>query len=850
MISPNYSYYIGKLISSDNIQKDTWIKPDGSFDKLEGMYASNLLKLESPYLYFDKHLTAAEDPNDLAYIYFYDDAKNLVMRIKIKELFQDESTFFFKPLNIYGRIKYFAFTFFPQENKSYIDYTLENSGFIYSVFKVNPSFKTLSKKYTKENNQIFFRESLDGKIRLLAEDFKVFDTFTINDSLIFLVDYTDFQASQIYYKASLNKTDCIIDYSKRAVELKLSPLDSYTNILNKYENKYNLAKLVPAIEKINLHKRGLIQAYVLGANTVSNFIGGTYWESEVLEVIEDFDTIKNKFQFSYCLSANEFYISGADYDPQIDGVYAGTNGIYKNTNGYVCEVQQASSAISWYLVIHKEGSSDIIYKSSAYLAQVDSSNIYFAPEQLENVAFINLKNTEGEYAAITTAFVHHIYTRLLCDVSQVADSTGTQQTVDLPIDDFTTDSRNFKKCIGLSKIKVYCVAKFTDTPTKYGVNDYGQYFTDKFLSYTTGFDRPLPICRNSWVNASIWFVYDNFYDITESSIRKKYKLKDCFSTANVIKALLSQIAPTIQHEATAEFSQFLYADDNPVYGPQKFYTYITQKTNILKGDYDQAAQKAEISLKTIMDMLRDCFRCYWYIEGNKLKIEHVKYFNNGGSYTTSAISQFNFITAVDAFNKNKVSYFQSQIEYDKNNLASRYEFNWMDDVTEIFGNVTADIKDVFVAKDKSEAIAISDFTSDIDYMLFNPNSISSDGFALLCPIKVDNELELPIVTVTDLVDEEANRYSAYVQNYYASWPFLLNYYRYDMPGYKAKVSCFLDYFVVAAKRCMEQEIELPFTKDPDLLKSITTQFGEGIIDEVAINLLTRMTKIKLVYNPN
>lgn len=852
MIAPEYSYYLGKLFSSEDVQEGFWLGPDGELSPLEGMYASSLLKLASPYLYFDKKLTSLDDPNDLAYICFYDESKNLIARQLIYTLWAGSGDDIIDVRNIAGeKVEYFAFSFFAQENKPLIDYTLLNSGSIYNIFKVNPSFKTLSKKYAKENNQIFFRESLDGKITLLAPDFNIFNTFTINDSLIFTVFKfnNDYRINELYYKAALNKTDCQIDYSKRSVELKLNALDPYTNILNHYEDKYDLIKLAPAIEKVNIHKRGLIQAYILGANTVSNFVGGTYWESEVNEVIDDFDKLK-QYQFAYCLSANEFYISGADYNSEIDGVYAGTNGIYRNTNGYVCEVQRTSSGRSWYLIIRKENSADILYKSSSYFIQVSSSNIYFSPEQLETVAFINQKNTQGEFAAITMAFVHHVHTRLLCDVSQVQDSSGSVQTVDLPIDDFTADSRNFKKCIGLSKIKVYCSAKFSDTPTKYGINDYGQYFSDKFISYTTGLGRPLPICRNAWVNASIWFVYDNFYGITEQSVRKKYKLKDCFSIANAIKVLLSKIEPTIQHEATAEYSQFLYADNNPVLNSEKFYVYLTQKSNVLKGDYDQAAQKAEITFKTLMDMLRDCFRCYWYIDNNKLKIEHIKYFSNGGSYTAPLSSQFDFITTQDRFNKNKVSYFQSKVEFNKNSLASRYEFAWMDEVTDIFSNVTIDIADAFVTKNKTEAINASQFTSDIDYMLFNPSSISNDGFALLCPVKVNEELELPIVTVTDLVDEENNSYAAYAQNYFASWPFLLGLYRYDMPGFKAKASCFKDYFVTGLKRCMEQDIELQLEKDPDLLKSIITQFGEGIIDEVSINLLTRLAKIKLVYPPS
>ena len=68
-----------------------------------------------------------------------------------------------------------------------------------------------------------------------------------------------------------------------------------------------------------------------------------------------------------------------------------------------------------------------------------------------------------------------------------------------------------------------------------------------------------------------------------------------------IKALLKEIDPTLQHEATAEYSRFLYDTTVPM-SMARFYVHITQKTNILKGEYDQPAQKAEVSLEDIMKM--------------------------------------------------------------------------------------------------------------------------------------------------------------------------------------------------------------------------------------------------------
>jgi len=108
---------------------------------------------------------------------------------------------------------------------------------------------------------------------------------------------------------------------------------------------------------------------------------------------------------------------------------------------------------------------------------------------------------------------------------------------------------------------------------------------------------------------------------------------------SAISKLLTQIAPSISHEPTEEYSKFLYGTLNPITNG-KFWLFISQKSNILSGNYDNPAQKAPITLKDLTNMLRDCFRCFWYIENNKFKIEHITFFMNGGSYTESPEVQF------------------------------------------------------------------------------------------------------------------------------------------------------------------------------------------------------------------
>jgi hypothetical protein len=729
----------------------------------------------------------------------------------------------------------------PPKYKFYIS---KNDG---DKVEVRPHYKELNKKYAKESGQEFFRISLDGKINLFGSDYEVVSQSSIEDQLVFIIDkYNNTSKKWVeYYRGEFSKTDCKFDHDKKKCELKTTAVDGYTEVINKYENTYDLIKLAPAISRINLHKRSLMQVYVRGANSISNFFGGIYWEDDVNEAIDNHNDLINKYYFSYIKAGNEFYIRNASIS-DVNGVYAGTNGYWSKWNpGYACKMELVDGSSTMYWIrLYRNSGNVLLYQSEKQWAVSDPDNKYIGREGIKMVNVNNLSDT----FTIESPFVYHIYRRLLCDVDTVEDSEGIKNTYDLPSDDFVTDNRNYKKCIGLTGGMFFCTSRAVDEPTRYGLNDYGQYFTNEFIPYEVGIGRPLPISRNSWANASLWYVYDSFYEYFEERLRKQYTLKDSYSIGAAIKAILKKIDPTLQHEATAEYSQFLYGSSNPL-GMRRFYVYITQKTNILKGDYNQPAQKAEASLEELMKMLRDCFRCYWYIEDNKFKIEHIYFFMNGGSYSGKSNYQLDFTKLTDQFNKKLSSYFQSEIEYDKSDLNQRYEFAWMDDVTDLFGGATIDVKSNYIQKDKTEEINIGQFSSDVDYMLFNPSNFSEDGFALLCPVKNGQNLELPIITVDGLIDENGDKYEAVVQNWYASWIYLQNFYLWDMPAYNIESNVLNYLYARDIKKCMKHTIEFPTEEDLDELELIKTSFGNGKIDEISISLDTRMAKVNLLYRP-
>ena len=943
MIPPKYKFYIGKADEySVYLNRNTAIDNSGNYDykATSDKYASNKVALQTNKLIFFNLISV----NSYNAIFFYDKDQNF---ISYKALVNTNNTVIAPPVNAES----FAVRFTTVDANFAAK---KDTKFIYLVEKVEPHYKDLNKKYAKESGQEFFRISLDGKINLFGDAYEIVKQSSLENQLIFIIEKYNRKSGKYleYYKGEFNKTDCKFDYDKKKCELKTTAIDEYNEVMNKYDNTYDLIKLAPEITRIDLHKRSLMQVYVRGANSITNFFGGTYWEDDVNSAIDSHDDLINKYYFAYIKAGNEFYVKHAGIEA-VNGVYAGTNGYWSQWNGYTCYMGTEVPMTYAYIYIKRNSDNTILYQSEKQYIFTEEGNCYIGRE---DIVMVNVNNSSDKFT-IESPFVYHIYRRLLCDVDTVEDSEGVKSTYNLPSDDFVTDNRNYKKCIGLRGGMFFCTSRAVDEPTKYGLNDYGQYFTNSFIPSSAGIGRALPISKNSWANASLWYVYDSFYEYFEERLRKQYTLKDSYSIGAAIKAILKKIDPAISHETTAEYSQFLYGETNPL-GLAKFYVYITQKTNILKGNYDQPAQKAETSLEELMKMLRDCFRCYWYIEDNKFKIEHIHFFMNGGSYSGQSSYQLDFTKLTDQFNKKLSSYFQSEVEFEKSDLSQRYEFAWMDDVTDLFGGVTMDIKSNYIQKGKTEEINIAQFSSDVDFMLFNPSNFSDDGFALLCPIPkiayptldlvgyyglhgalnptsnakntgfipiagyakleyqvniskagaavsfwnkdreyipslsipgagltsgtidltqskyddaeyivisyydatgsysqykgiLSNEkaLSLPIITVRNLIDENGDSYTAVIQNWYASWIYLQNFYMWDMPAQNIESNVIGYLYARDVKKCMKHTIEFPSEEDLDELELVKTIFGNGKIDEMSFNINTRQAKVNLLYTP-
>ena len=700
----------------------------------------------------------------------------------------------------------------------------------------------LSKDFEKESGQEFFRAKLSGKLTFQRDDYtfivsKAFDTqFTLE----IFISYNAGQSWASYWHGTFWKTDCDFDDDAKYVVVQPTVLDQYNDVLAGMDKEYNLIELAPEIVPVKADKRPMIQVYVPGQSVIGCFLSGMWWEQEV-EPESDETKLVNDFHFSLNkvmtiaevsgsmspqlpIEFSKVFSGGQRFNPQTQGTQEFTASGYKLVYGY--GASSGGRRYSWEIV---RTSDNVLMWSLAVPNQAPPS----LPVQ------ITLTPVSGSGASgNVTLFVHDlpVYGRYVCDTPKI----NTLSTHLIPANDIVENNRNYHYVIGYNNPDtIFFSTRLVSTPTQWGIYQPGQYYFNPADNTTLGLGEAFPVARNAWGLVSIWFVFSSADWITESSARQQFTIRHAYPLSSVISVLLAKTAPGITHEATTDYSQFLYGT-NLINITQTLF--ITPKSNLVTAGYDQPAQKAPITLKNVTDMLRDCFRCYWFIDSqNRFRVEHIQYFRNGGSYDRLPGVGINLTTQKVARNGKAWAFARNQYKFDKPEMAARYQFGWMDDVTQLFEGYPIDIISKYVNPDNIEQIEVSRFTSDIDYILLNPSAVSKDGFVLLAAVLQSGQYVLPYYNV------RINDSDHYLQNAYVAFCILQQYYAFDMPAYQYKING-EQMYASGVKKLKSQTLRFPVLSDPDLARLVKTNLGNGTIEKLSINLSSRSANATLKYD--
>lgn len=712
---------------------------------------------------------------------------------------------------------------------------------------VRPNYKDdLTLDYELETNQRFYRAKLSGKINFVRADYDIINDAPFDSEFFLYIEKSDDwgQTYNQYYKAKFMKTDCTFNDDDKLVTVNPETTDQYDDVLAGLEKEYNLIELAPQIEFLTIRKRPLIQIYVLGDSIVSCFLGGTNWEQDANATTDQNALIQN-YHFALCNILKEIQITSHGSPAVISGLYTGRMATGASANNFEGKLYPELN-VNYYIYISQQRIGGLPFGAVAVEIRKQSDDTAMfrytksTTSPFDTLEF-DLTAVEGSGATGTMHAdmkSYNIYARYLCDVEKIDDLN----TYPLPADDIVDNNRNYRRAIGYAIDVAFISNNFSDTPTEWGLADNGKYFAPPYSIYGQTF---YSIARSTWRYASLWFGFYLFDWILEEKARKAYTLRDAFTLSSCINVLLKKFAPGITHEATPEYSQFLYNANNPISG-QPFKLLISQKSNIINGEYQTPAQKAPVTLQQIMTMLRDIYKCYWYIEDGKFKIEQVSWFRNGGSYGYNPIIDYDLTQLENVRNGKKLAFATSEYSFDKVDMPERYQFEWMDDVTTPFEGLSIEITSKYVTAGKIEEINISNFTSDIDLMLLNPGAISSDGFALFAAVTPSGggQLELPFTrqTVDSVEYFLQNGYLAFINIQPTYWV-------YDMPARNFKINNSPYYAMGGLERKKKQTLNFPAgTTDPNPMLLVKTYIGNGQVDKLSVNLCSRNIKATLKYD--
>lgn len=766
--------------------------------------------------------------------------------------------------DVIGTIPYFAFIFnafvdvcFYDANRNFIQGVAHtnhviapnNARYLYVTAGVNdwenltiigerncfPIYRNdVSKEYELQSNEQYYRAKLSGKIGFERNDYDYIDAqpFDTKFGVTIYISYDLGKTWTEYWRGQFWKTNCTFDVDNKYVSLTPEINDRYTAILAGLEKEFDLITLAPQIEPVKYRKRPALQIYMAGQSSIGQCLMGSYvyWESqcearavgeynnEHFGDISDWYPIKLGFSevayptlfqalLSTTLVGETTNINYGDYTLQITPV----------------DVPGESRTYNKLLIRNSDGAQ-----------WAETGRTTYTSGQLEAVPGTD---ADVRYAVYETMASVHIVGRF------IFDKEGTQW-YDIPTNGMIQNNRNYRYCMPIPEENnnvVVLTGNMSSEPTQYGLYQPGLYYDTPDHSHQWA-----PIAPNSWGLYSIWLNLDLVradYETYDNLLMAEMVLKDAFPIASVIDVLLKQIAPDVTFEGTSAYSQFLYGSTSPSWTHQLF---ITPKSNILTSGYEQPAQTAPITLKQIFDMLRDCFRCFWYIDDeNRLRIEHILYFHQGGSYSSTPTVSIDLTQQVNSRNNKPWATDTSKYTFDKPDMPARYQFKWMDAVTKLFDGYPIDIISRYVNAEKIEDVSVNNFTSDIDFMLLSPSEVSQDGFALLAASIRNDEYLVPLIAL-GVTTELGNR-TYTLQNGVLSFQYLQRYYRYDMPAPRYRI--FLtDYTAYGVKKLKTQTLNFPLLSDVDLNQNIKTFLGEGTIQKLFINLSSRNANATLVYD--
>lgn len=715
---------------------------------------------------------------------------------------------------------------------------------------VQPVYKKLSRGYDMAANQQYYREKLSGNLKLVRGDYDFIAGLPFDEKLFITIHDSDSRLED--YTGYFFKTDCKWNADDRIVEIKTKPYDYYDAILAGMEKTRNLIELAPELQEVELRRRPLIQVYIPGDTVVTNILGGTHWEQEIqTDPIFDHTDLTNTYKF---YNTQNIRTVPASYASSLSTNITGTYDDNRlNANGLYELVEEVDSVgiINWTrrrYSIRRVSDNATLYRTG------------WTNWRESGVNLLPFNGVNGETGSFYFT-EYRIYTRYYTDLLEIERSGQSPvSTYQVPSDDIVFNNSNYKRVIGYNvgtnKFAIY--DQFLDTPTKYGrvpegAPDAGRYYKEFLVAPSTGLSKPTPVSSSNWRAVSLWFFTDINIRYTEFIDGQDFTLRDAFPLHSVIQKLLVAAGSNVSFTNNAEHSEILYSVTNPLGGfsyldfnggsiatdyASNLHYFLTPKSNIISANYDQPALKAETTLGQVLKMMRDTFKIYWHVENGKLRLEHIRWYQNGGTYSPTPIIGTDLTQLTQPRNNKKWNFAQNKWDYDKESMPERFEYGWMDDVTPPFEGFNIDILSNYTQEGRVEDMNVGNFTTDLDFIQSNPQEVSKDGFALISTVLLSGKYRVPFIEFNLDFNHEV-----IMQNGFLSWLSLHpKYHIYDLPADHVNINNTDTLLFQNNTRQKKQEVTFPAGQKVNPYQLVKTGLGNGIVYKLVVDMQSYIVK--------
>ena len=701
--------------------------------------------------------------------------------------------------------------------KRELKFTLQNLT-TSEVYNAHPIYADdISIVSEKESGQVFFREKLSTQLTFVGADYSWIMAQAFDDAILLILSIKENGVLVKTWYGKLMRTDCAINEIDTIIRVTPEPRDYFNDILSIMDREINIKDLDIANRQIYMPTFDVVQLYKPNSSSITNYVNGEIWSVDVSREISRHSDLTDLYFYNTFGWLRPRLYSG------ITATFAMQSYVRTYQSAVTLTMTDTTSTYTLNVSISESNSCSVTLKQGGtVLGDYDGINDNGIIKDADDnpICYFSLSHTP-------------IYSRYL------SASSGSAA-----INDFGAIGKNYKHVTPLTSLNRHGLqlgisTVFSNSPTQWGAvytngTPTGQYYAPHAWF---GYDA-LPFMQNYWSgDGSIWFMI-----LKAESTNIPYSqmlIADCYEIGDLINAILSSQNVGIVLPKNSVGSEFLYSGTSPISGWHNGYEiYFTAKSNVANFNADEPAASVKCTLGTVLNFLKNALNVRWTLVSGDLKVEHIAYFKNGGSYGSTPAIGYDLTTMINPRNNKPWAFGQNDYSFEKNKMPEFVKWEWMDETNLFFDGSGFNCISKYVQQGNTESINIANVTSNVGFIATRPDQITLDGLCVF--LTVNDRINVGTCSRPTLggVYNVANPEMA-------MWNLQQGVLLYDAPCDTIAVSD-TTYNAVDAVLTKTNEVTFP-ALIVDVLKLIKTNVGDGVIDSITNNINNYNVKIKLLY---